>query len=885
MKKQYSRSILILACLLAALLVISSSGLAQSPQTDDGAMIRLQVATFDPLQAEPAVPANLKLSAYTGAGPYIVQFNGPVEAAWSEAVVAAGGQADGYLPDNAFIVRLDQDSLARVKQLDFVRWVGLYQPAYKLSPRLTTASPTHLYQVQLAGWADSAGVSNQLAALSNGVSGNGTALVVSAEIEQLVQMAQLPDVLWIEPFEFFETQNDVAGGIMGFNTAWTGGYTGAGQTVTIADTGLDTGVDNASVNGDIHLDFDNRVAHISSWPVANIPTCYTNAGNDDGADDESSGHGTHVAGSVAGNGARSSNQYRGAAYQANITFQAIEQYTTYTSYCGSGSGYGLSGIPDDLNDLFQEAYDWGSRIHTNSWGSSVAGEYTTSSYQADQFIWNHKNFTVLFSAGNSGTDDDSNGYVDEDSMGAPGTAKNVITIGASENVRNSGGYNPGGVCDSWGDCWPDNFPANPTASDLPSDSAAEMAAFSSRGPTDDGRIKPDLVAPGTNILSTRSSQATGNGWGAFNNYYVYMGGTSMATPLSAGATAVVRDYLVDGAGLTNPSAALIKAILINSAVDISGYGNTAQEAGLPIPNNHEGWGRLNLATAVNGTNRTLVDDHILTTGKTDVYTFTATGSATPLKVSVVWSDYPGSTSASVQLVNNLNLKVTAPNGSTTYWGNRFSNGWSTTGGSADTRNNVENVYIQAPATGQWKIEIIGLSVPHGPQPYALVVRGQGTLTSPPVSSISNVYLPVVIKASSGPQAGFWRSTTGDEFYVTTDRAGVNKFAVYVGTSCGNYKITHNKVEAIGNNSFSFSGTFYASGTFNSSTTASGTDGLSYFYISGCGYITGGPWSWNATWQNSNQPTFLPAQVVEPDGVEPVPQADFAKSEVTVTRIE
>lgn len=319
-------------------------------------------------------------------------------------------------------------------------------------------------------------------------------------------------------------------------------------------------------------------------------------------------------------------------------------------------------------------------------------------------------------------------------------------------------------------------------------------------------------------------------------------------------------------------------------MDISGYGNTTQEAGQPIPNNHEGWGRLDLASAVNGTNRALVDDHILTTGKTDVYTFTATGSATPLKVSLVWSDYPGSTSASVQLVNNLNLKVTAPNGTTTYWGNRFNNGWSTTGGSADTLNNVENIYIQSPATGQWKIEVVGANIPHGPQPYALVVRGQGTLASPPPISINYVYLPVIIKAPSGP-AGFWKSATGDEFYVTADKANVNKFAIYVSTSCGNYKITHNKLEPISNNSFSFTGSFYASGTFNSTTTASGTDGLNNFYISGCGYINGGPWNWSATWQNSNQPTFYSAQVVEPDGAELISDVDAAKSGITVTRVE
>jgi hypothetical protein len=224
----------------------------------------------------------------------------------------------------------------------------------------------------------------------------------------------------------------------------------------------------------------------------------------------------------------------------------------------------------------------------------------------------------------------------------------------------------------------------------------------------------------------------------------------MATPLAAGAATVVRDYLVDGVGNANPSAALIKAILINSAVDITGYGNSSQEAGKPIPNNHEGWGRINLAAATNSTNRRLVDNQSLTTSVTHTYNFTVTNSAVPLKTSLVWTDYQGNPAASIQLVNNLNLRVTAPNGTTTYLGNRFSGGWSTTGGSADGLNNVENVYIQSPATGRWKVEIIGVNVPLGPQPYALVVYGQGTFSGPTSSGGggSKIYLPFIVKGGS-----------------------------------------------------------------------------------------------------------------------------------------
>lgn len=135
---------------------------------------------------------------------------------------------------------------------------------------------------------------------------------------------------------------------------------------------------------------------------------------------------------------------------------------------------------------------------------------------------------ILFSAGNNGTDTNQNGVFDSDSIGQPGTAKNVVTVGASENLRATGGYNPGGDCTRWGSCWPNDFGTTPLSNDTPSDNANGMAAFSSRGPTDDGRIKPDIVAPGTNILSTRSHQAqAGTGWGSYNGDYIFEGGTSM----------------------------------------------------------------------------------------------------------------------------------------------------------------------------------------------------------------------------------------------------------------------------------------------------------------------------------------------------------------------
>ena len=345
--------------------------------------------------------------------------------------------------------------------------------------------------------------------------------------------------------------------------------------------------------------------------------------------------------------------------------------------------------------------------------------------------------------------------IDNDSIGSPGTAKNVITVGASENQRTDNYPCDTGLayttCASqsganniatYGASWPSDYPANPINSDPAAGNSNQMAAFSSRGPTDDGRIKPDVVAPGTWILSTYSDlyqqgyDASPNpqnsayqydGWGfPYNSYYKYMGGTSMSNPLTAGGAAVVKDYYSKAYGI-NATAALVKATIINSAVDILDENNDgANDNDFPIPNNNEGWGRVNLDAATDGTIAYVDEATGLSTGGNATFQVTTTGG--PLKVTVVWTDYPSTDTATVNLVNDLDLTVSGPSG--TFRGNVFSGGWSATGGSADRRNNVENVYIQTPAAGTYTVTVNGYNIPNGPQKFALAVDG-GTLGTGP----------------------------------------------------------------------------------------------------------------------------------------------------------
>ncbi len=748
---------------LITLLVLAAGALGpstargiQPAAVEELVLLRLKYATFDPLQGEPQVDAALRTDAYPGAGEgaYIVQFKGPIQGAWKGQVRALGGRVMDYLPDYAFLVWMDSAVRERVAALDTVRWVGLYQPAYKLSPNLDRSKP--LYRVVLFEGANLAAVESRLAELdtpTSEVSAEQFALFLPEGGVDLV--AAWPEVLWIENRPLYRVSNDIATGILGAPTAWSSGYTGLGQKITVADTGIDTGVDASGV-ADMHADFDDRFkteptsqSEIRSYPVdGSWAGCAEFVGDDDGAADLDSGHGTHVLGSVLGDGGASSGAIKGTAYEATPTFQAVEQWTTWTGLCAIryDPGYYLTGLPLDLYPFFEDAYDWGSQIHSNSWGSPEDGLYTEDSRAVDRFMWDQlwddeADMLILFAAGNAGVDGDVDGFVDEDSLDAPGTAKNALTVGASDNERDSGGYNPGGDCDTWGTCWPNSFPYvvdTPTSIDRISDVREELAAFSSRGPANDGRIKPDVVAPGTNILSTRSSVADAAdyyAWGPYNDYYMYMGGTSMATPLAAGAAALVREYYGEAFGHTTPSAALLKATLINSAVDIAGYGYSGEEAGQPIPNNHEGWGLVDVDAATSG-QREFVDGDSVGTDDTLAYYYNVGSSTIPLKVTLVWSDYPASAPSAGALVNDLDLRITAEGG-TTYLGNVFTSGWSVTGGVADSINNVESVYIESPAPGQWTVEVAGSNVSQASQPFALVVTGYfGPPPDPPVAAFS-----------------------------------------------------------------------------------------------------------------------------------------------------
>ncbi len=668
-----------------------------------GERIRLKTSDFDPLAvSRPAV-------VHDAVDYYILQFTGPVEEGWKTGAQALGIELLDYVPDFAFIVRAAPEAVKAARALSYVRWVGDYRPEYKISPRLKMAQGSVKVRALLFPDEPTAAVEAQIRGAGGEVrsvagSQRWEHLAATLPAQAIPRLASLKEVAWVEPYVEPRLLNDVAGGLIGVPPVWIGvGLHGAGETVAIADTGLDTGSTTT-----ISADFAGRI--VSTYDLGRNKKW-----------DDPNGHGTHVAGSVLGAGVLSGSNPATHSYAGSFAGVAPEASLVFQSILDNAGN--LGGLPADLNQLFQPPYNDGARIHTNSWGAAVAGVYNTDSRNVDLFTWNHPDMTILFAAGNEGVDTDSNGVIDQDSIDSPGTAKNCITVGASESYRFTGAQG------TYGGYWPSDFPANPIKNDLLSNNASGIVAFSSRGPTNDGRIKPDIVAPGTNIISCRSHlSGAGVLWGAYDSNYVYSGGTSMATPITAGAAALVREYYRVARGHT-PTSALVKATLLNGATDLyPGQYGTGSFLEIPTarPNMVEGWGRVDLgySLAPPPSRATEYVDNTtgLVTNGTAVYTYNVATDTSPVRVTLVWTDYPGSTIAAKALVNDLDLTVTLPNGSVRYGNN-----------TVDRLNNVEGVDIASPPLGLYTVTVRGYNVPNGPQPFALVFSGNTGLPLPTAS--------------------------------------------------------------------------------------------------------------------------------------------------------
>lgn len=638
--------------------------------------LHLHFASFDPL-TDP-LPPGFALGRLLQAGPFIVQFPYPMGGWERRAVEDAGGAVAAYLPDGAVVVAAGPDFPAKARATADVRWVGALPAWARLAPGAEEAGRV---QVSYTGTATSLLEAVRLIGARPLSVGRGTA-VFDNPPGGARALAGLSQVFWVEPYHPPASLNfqavttdalrapangssyDPSGGGL-WTTDGAGGfygYTGAGYAVDVTDLGVDG----------THPGFAGRMEAYKSW-----------TGSADWTDLQ--GHGTHVAGTAVGSGALlpadsalPGGLFAGAAPGAGLIAQVY-----------NGSALDYAGMADFASTS-------GAIASVNSWGdpaSATLSNYTAASAAYDALTADAgaaggaQPLLFVFAAGNENQA--------ARSILPPATAKNVITVGGTGNDY------PGG-----------------TASD-------DVAPFSSFGPTDDVRIKPDLVAPGERIGSANSTQDAGSGLlprpASGGSSYVYLSGTSQAAPQVAGATAVAAHFLWDTEGIA-ATPALIKAALLNGATPLAGYA---------WPGPAQGWGRLNVHDA-------LVDSpgHAVEFVPEGTYTFSSTldvyqvnldlDPGFDLRVTLVWTDAAGSPLASSALVNDLDLEVRDPSDLLIYGGNRINTttGYSFSGpGGGDHTNNVEVVRVQAAVGGEWKVVVRPYNLPAGAQGFALVISG------------------------------------------------------------------------------------------------------------------------------------------------------------------
>lgn len=694
-------------------IVVLSVGVASA-----GTVLKLNVGAIDTNKISNNYAASWMMEAQPTE--YIVQFKKAITEQ-DKAKLQKSFEIFGYLPDDALVVRGTFAGLLSFKNSHpEVQAVVKYSPSYKVSTHFEVASifnknVTQGVLVKTFKASESEVIANKMAKLSPQVKlqvvdgksiaaliprGMIEAVAAMTGVEHVQPMPQMEsfhfvmdegltsDVKTTAAGDYSDLKGDEAGTrVMKFEAAWAKGFAGRGQIVSMADTGLDSG----SI-ATIHQDFGDAV--VSGYPFGLWSKTW----------EDPMGHGTHVAGSVLGRGTASKGLLKGGAFEAKMVAESM----------WSPMMKNLS-VPSKLGDLFAKAYADGARIHTNSWGGArTFGAYDSFAVQVDEWLSANPDMLVLFAAGNSGSDKDKDGRIDANSMASPGTAKNVLTVGASENVVTTGGIQvPISKLRSAKESWP----AEPIYSDYVSNNENGLGMFSSRGPTADGRVKPDIVAPGTNILSVKSQvNGASDLWGAYNKDYAWSGGTSMATPLTAGAAAVARQVLVEKMGIQNPSGALLKATMLHTAVDMypGQFGEIGAARGQEIltrrPNSDEGYGRVDVSNIANLGSQTQVVDHRqgVAQGAEVSYQFNLSR-AGRLYANLVWTDAPGSSNAAQALVNDLDLVLTMPNGQTVSLNDHI--------------NNLEAIEKADLPAGAYKLTVKGYKVPqgkNGTQAFALV---------------------------------------------------------------------------------------------------------------------------------------------------------------------
>jgi subtilisin-like proprotein convertase family protein/fibronectin type 3 domain-containing protein len=737
-------------------------------------LLLFKASSFDPANGVPSEGSfalSDKRDRASGRLLYVVQFPGSPGEKERRRLADLGAEILNYLPNNAFLVAMDSERFGDLERSAEVRAAFRLPKFAKVDPVLAHAAGKEDRSVEVvcAPGAKGEPVAGRIAKifpqarfLTNAYHHQGGRIVCAVSAKELGgfldEVAGMEAVLSLLPWEEKILLNDNSVWVVqNYDTTnktnytlsatiWNHGITGTGQIACVNDSGaLNTSCFfryNATSGSEATAQALTPPATGTVDLTKKTIAYYVEPG---AAAYDTSGaqyHGTHTCGSVLGdNYATLSTSTTGGhdtgdgmAPNAKLVMQDV----------GDASG-SLSGLQGDLNAMFLQAYNAGARIHSDSWGTT-ASNYDATAMDMDEFTYRNEDFLFVVAMGNSGT------APADGTIGAPATAKSVVSVGATSNGSSSNANN--------------------------------LQDYS-RGPVDDGRRKPDVCSPGSSIVSANGGAACGT---------QSMSGTSMATPTTAGSLVLLRQYFTDGwypsgtktaADVRIPSAALMKACLINGAMEMTGTDLVNSSTVTRIPSMDQGWGRTHLENSLyfsGDARRTRVWDirnvDGLTTGQQAEYVVNVTASTQPLKVHLVWTDPESTTLAAVNLVNNLDLEVVNPAGTTTYKGNVFATGQSTTGGTADVLNNVEGFVLSTPTTGSWTLRVKATSVPGAASaPYSS--RQGYALVATYATCTSTIAAPASVTATNNGTTGIalsWPSVSGATGYIVYKAKGASPAA-------------------------------------------------------------------------------------------------------------
>ncbi len=778
MKEERRTTLHIIAVIALALLMAIPVSMASAPHGGNAVAtsvnhetgVTLNVNGYVTDSSMSGLPSDLVIDHYaSGRGHYILVFDGPVTDKMKTAVEAAGANIIAPLGHDQFIVEISDSNLAKVKAVPHVKAVVIDQPAFRLSKELQNANGpvnvkiyafpgydkgvvrdlSRMMVSENSGWITSMTPNGQIAINQVGILNQNYGMVTATVYPSMLDnIAKINGVAYVEMthnnYVFNDeshsqtqhTHNDTtsvgapdnlaAGQADATHTpVWNAGIYGDGVIIGETDTACGLHHDMfRDVNNPLHL---SDLHTGSSHPDAYMPdqrkvvmyATYESTGYDHNFSDDSPDHGSHVAGTILGydNPVGGTSSYDGMAPGAKLAFGDIDKPEGgnnghgSTDYLNPPGNFEVMWDPlmtGNLSMVKISSQSWGGHVQDSSGNNVEQSNYMDENVMIDEYAWKHdKVFT--WAAGNEG----NNAHT----LGIQAESKNTVTVAAADRTD-------------------------------------KMASFSSVGPTFDNRLKPDVTMSGTSINSVDAKSG--------DSKYVSEQGTSMATPGTAGTMGLIQEYFEKGyypsgskvaANAMEPSAALLKAEIINGAEEMtdSSATNDPYNGNDGYPSADQGWGFINVDKSLYlGSNDPIKvrvwDNHYgMSTGDNVTLNFSVSDTSVRLAVTLVWTDPPAAMGASTALVNDLDLTVIGPDG-TTYKGNVFKGtkpGYTPGNtGDYDRLNNVEEVKVfngHGLATGIWQVRITGHDIPVDPQPFALVVSGGLNLDKGLVKLDNKVY--------------------------------------------------------------------------------------------------------------------------------------------------